>query len=840
MADLIKPPDGNQNLPTSAHGTSSPLDFPVTERSTLRFYWEATIKHRRLVFGIVLLVLVLVAVETLTTTRLYQGTARIEIKSGSTNVLPYQQVYEAGVDPRSIESDLRTQYSILQSRTIARGVISRLNLEPKSLPAERSGIILNTIDRTMTAARRAFRRLIDDRKAGGSGGADARTEELIDRLLAGISITQVFDSRLMDISYSSPSPRLAAAVADAWAEEFIDQDFQSKLKTTELATNFLRKELKELRVRLEQSERDLNEYARAKGIFTIEGSPNDVSQKLTELNTELTKAQASLAAEEAEYENIKGSKPESFPTSLRSAVLENLETRLSILRQKQANLAAKFGGEWPEVVQTDQEIRQVEDELRRERERALVDARLRYNASLSQFNRLSGLMSRQRQLAYRLNTDLVDFNTLKREADTNRELYEGLLARLKQAGVEAGLRDNDIRIIDRSRIPGDTYWPRRSVNLALALFVGLLLGLGVAATLHILDNRIHTPEDLTPLNFPSLGIVPLADELENESGPGLLSMPDRPRLPVTSKAGESDDVAPTNRGAGSFDTPAWEAYRRLRTCLLLSSPDNPPRRILVASSLPGEGKSTTAAHAGIVFAETGSRTLLIDLDLRKGGLSQLFNVNGELGMSVFLSGHRDLDREIRPTGIANLSILPAGLRPPNPAALLASKRLSTAIDVLSKQFEFIVIDTGPVLCYTDALIISKIVDGVVLVARAEQTPIKTLSTVGRQLVSVGATVFGVVINGVDVNETIYAPYYGVYSDGKPSWREAAMDWGNWAMAGSLQAWNKWHKSWQARETSSFLNSVLNRRVNTKRRSRPRSQPGSGPGPVLKRRDREGP
>jgi len=724
-------------------------------------------------------VLTLVTVETFTATPLYRASVRVEVAEAA-KVLPYQEVYQVAMDPRSMESDLRTQYSILQSRAMARGVIKRLNLTNERLVKlrEKSGVISETLRSMMRAVRNAIDRLTDE---GGPGGQNDPTEFMIDRLLSDLQITPVLESRLMDISYSSPNAKFAALVANAWAEEYIEQNFQSKLKTTEMATNFLRDELKELRVQVEQSERDLNDYARTKGIFTTEGSQNEVSQKLAELNTEITRAQASLIGEQAQYDEARTASTRRVPTNLRSSVTEEIEKRVAVLRQDYARLTSRFGPEWPEVVQTQHEMAQAEQELKHERERALEEAQGRYRASLQQFNRLSGLLDRQRQLAYRLNSDLVQFNTLKREADTNRQLYEGLLARLKQAGVEAGFRSNNIRIVDRARVPLDTWWPRRALNLALAVFGGLALGLGLAVSLHLLDTRIHTPEDVMALDMPSLGVVPKSKEVTDGANPFGLALPDQPQLQAETSSPES---ALTRSAA--LDSPMWEAYRRLRTCLLLSQSDKPPARILIASAMPGEGKTTTAAYTGVVLAETGAPTLLIDLDLRRGELTQLFEVENKWGMSVYLSGHSELEQEIRPTGVPNLSILPAGLRPPNPAALLSSKRLPIALERLDKQFRFIVIDTGPLLCYTDALILSTVVDGVVLVGRADETPIRNLKLAGEQLAGVGANLFGVLVNAMDVKEFGYSAYGAYYPYGND---RAVPPWTRF-FAGSGRLWRR--------------------------------------------------
>jgi len=323
---------------------------------------------------------------------------------------------------------------------------------------------------------------------------------------------------------------------------------------------------------------------------------------------------------------------------------------------------------------------------------------------------------------------------------------------LKEAGVSAGLKSSNIHIVERADVPRGPSGPRHGRNLALGLLMGLMLGVGLAFALDYFDNTLKTPDELEQhVALPSLGIVPRIDELSAKS---------RKALPASNNGNSNGDRGQLNHYVSPRSV-VWEAYRSLRTSILLSHSGNPPRRILVTSALPGEGKTTTALNTAIVLAQTGARTLLLDLDMRKPEVGRRFGLSDKSGMSIFLSGNSDLSSLITETPYSNLYVIPAGPLPPNPAELVGSQRWQKAISLLSEYFEYIVIDSPPVLSVADPVILSTKVDGVVLVVLAGKTPREAVRKAKSVLQGVGATVLGAMINNVDVDGH-YSYYYKYY------------------------------------------------------------------------------
>ena len=321
---------------------------------------------------------------------------------------------------------------------------------------------------------------------------------------------------------------------------------------------------------------------------------------------------------------------------------------------------------------------------------------------------------------------------------------------MKQAGISAGLRSSNVNIVDYAEIPRTTFAPRKTISLGLGLVLGFVLAVGVVFLAENLDKTIKTPDQIEALlALPSLGVIP---KIEGDSGRRLL-------LPAEGGIVDQEDPAIINAGSR-----IWEAYRSLRTSILLSCSGRQPQTLLITSTFSGEGKTTTASNTSIVFSQTGSPTLLIELDMRKPRLANEFGLSKVKGMSSFLSGNSDLASQIQKTKIPNLSILTSGPIPPNPAELIGSKRMSQALGILSQHFKYIIIDSPPVLSVTDARLLTSYVDGVILVVHGGKTNKNAIRRASDHLHQVGAKVLGTLINNVNVDSPEYSYYYKQYYD----------------------------------------------------------------------------
>ncbi|MDA2932710.1 polysaccharide biosynthesis tyrosine autokinase [Acidobacteria bacterium AH-259-D05] len=758
MSDLIKQ-EQTPTPPQPYQSQGSNYSFHPLEENSLDLldYWQVILKHKWLIVSVVLTVMAGVAIHTFTVTPVYKSTATIQIDPELIDVL---QASEAGVyAPAAVveEPYLRTKFNLLQSQAIALRVVIRLALaeDPIFNAPTRNGSLSETLSLLKESITSLF-------TAGGENHGTSFTEQerkdpqdlnaAAARLRGALQVTPVEGTRLVEISYISHDPGLAARVVNTLAEEAIEENFETQYKASTLARDFLQKQLLEMKIKVEKSEEELIHYVRAHNLFNLDQGSNFIMQKLEYLIGHMTEAEGELISITTRHEVVKKATVQNFPNALRNPTIVNLENRLFELEQTLRSLSIRFGPEWPDVIQVNEQILKVQEQILKEKEEAIEQAHFEYKAVLEQVKMFSAAQQKQQELVEQLNESSIQYNILKRETETNKQLYDGLLQRLKETGVSAGLRSSNIHIVDYAGIPGAIYRPRTSMNLALGLILGLVLGGGLALFMEYIDNTVKTPDDIQKfLALPSLGAIPAADTLSQLIHKSLVQ-----------HQSQSDGVSVLPYMESK--SPIWEAYRSLRTSILLSHSGKPPQTILVTSALPKEGKTTTVINTAIVLAQTGARTLIVDLDMRKPMLAGLFGVNGNQGMSTFLSGNSDLASQIREIGVPNLFLLTAGKQPPNPAELIGSERTESALRLLGEHFEYIVIDSPPILSVTDALVLSPLVDGSVLVIQAGKTPRNAVNKAKDHLVGVGAKILGAMINNVDLNNSKYAYYYRHYYD----------------------------------------------------------------------------
>jgi succinoglycan biosynthesis transport protein ExoP len=754
MPDLMKidqvlaPPGGHVPFPPQV------TEAMPEQSELLKWYLHILNKRKWLVLASVLTLLSGAAAQTYTTTPMYTSTAQIQIDVESPNVLPYQDIAQVQPYYYETESYSRTQHRILSSKVLASRVVTKLKLaQDKSFNRSTSPGVLRELVPKVTNF--VFGLIPNQRRQAPAAPRDEVAtltgDNLAYRLLGGLSVEPDRGSRIVNVSYSSHDPALAQEIVNSLAQEYIELNFETRYKAAMMATEFLNKELEQLKIRVEKSDETLLSYAREHGIVgEASEKENIVLQKLASLNEELTKVQADLITKAVQFEASRTATVPNFPENLKTTSITDIETRLSRSNQELASLLARYGQDWPEVAQKQREIFELDDQLVVQKQKALGKVRSDYELAQNHYRTISTALEDQKQLANKLNQDSIQFNILKREVDSNKQLYEGLLQRLKEASVSAGLRSSNIHIVQPGDYPQGASGPRHARNMFLGLLIGLILGIGFALAIDYFDNTVKTPDEVERyVVLPSLGIIPAIDDLRARK---------RRLLAPGNGTGEDAKASPYIMPGAAV----WEAYRSLRTSILLSHSGNPPRRILVTSALPGEGKTTTAINTAIVLSQTGARTLLVDLDMRKPEIGRKFGVNGHQGMSIFLSGNSDLSSQILETPYANLFIIPAGPQPPNPAELVGSARWHKALLLLGEYFEYVVIDSPPILSVADPVILSTKVDGVVLVVLAAKTAREAVKKAKASLQNVGATILGAMINNVDLQNAPYSYYYRHY------------------------------------------------------------------------------
>jgi capsular exopolysaccharide synthesis family protein len=514
-------------------------------------------------------------------------------------------------------------------------------------------------------------------------------------------------------------------------------------------------------MKVETSQEKLVRYQKEHEILGIDDKQNITTAKLDELNKALTAAESERMNKESVYRLVQAGDVDSIVSAASvldssatggqppSSLLETLRGKEADLKIQAAELNTQFGPAYPKLAQVNSQIKEVDVEILAEIRKVGGKIKGEYTAAVQREKMLHDALENQKQEANKLNESAIEYSLLKRDLDSNRQLYEGLLEKLKEAGVSAGLRSNNFRIVDVARVPTYPIEPNIPRNLAFAFMLGLTTGVGLAFVLEGLDNTVRTTEQAQMISgLPPLGMIPLGSRSSREG-----ASTKRLAIAASKEAVELiTQVRPQSQMA--------ESYRALRTSLLLSNLGAPPKVIMVTSALPQEGKTTTSINCAVVLAQKGVRVLLIDADLRRPSIHKTLGMAPRSGLSNVLTGSATLENSIaRSSILPNLDVLPAGTPPPNPAELLASTNMRDMLERLRAHYDHIVVDTPPTLSVTDAVVLSPRADAIVLVIRSGQTTKQALRRSRDILAQVSAKVSGVLLNAVDLSSPDYYYYY---------------------------------------------------------------------------------
>jgi capsular exopolysaccharide synthesis family protein len=741
----------------SGYGDSNLL----TREVHLMDYVRVLYKRRRLAITSFLVVFVSVVVYTFTQTPIFVAKVQLLIEPENPNVISFKEVIE---QDKSSTDYYQTQYKILQSRALAKRTIEATNLwNHAEFAGKDTGGVGSSLLTTVGLGGASDKK--NDLANGGNGGNASSTvassngpslvttpsvpmiqadetpaqSKVIDAFLEHVTVSPIRNSRLVDLMFESTDAALSAQSANALARAYIEQNLEFKFLSSKEASDWLGQRLGEQRKQVEASEQALQHYKEQTDALSLEDKQNIVVQTLAELNAAVTKARTERLQKEALYNQIQKIQSDravldTFPAILSNTFIQQLKGNLAELQRQQASLGEKYGEKHPEMLRVKRSIEEADAKLRGEIGKVVLSLKNDYEAALSQEKRLMGALESQKSEAMALSRKGIDYGVLSRDANTNRQMFDSLLQRAKETGVSAELKTSNIRVVDKAEVPRKPARPNKTLNLLLGLFGGGLFAVGLTFFFEYVDNRIKSPEEIKGyLGLSFLGLVPKLSDKE-ASGTPLLHT--------------------------GVPTLFAEAFRNLRTNILFSSTEEGGRSIVVTSTGPSEGKTTVASNLAVALAQSGQRVLLLDGDMRKPKVHTTFNESQTPGLSNVLVGNAKASEAVRKTPVQNLWLLVAGVAPPNPAELLGSQRFCDFLRTLQEQFDWVVVDTPPVMAVTDAAVVAHHANGVVFVIGCEQTSKHTASAALEQLKVAKARFLGGVLNKVDVERHAY--YYSHY------------------------------------------------------------------------------
>jgi succinoglycan biosynthesis transport protein ExoP len=731
--------------PTPRPGTTggAPKNlFPVDSDTHLLDRLNAIYKYRYVVISVFTLVLIGVIVRTYTTTPMYRATTTLLIedeRGASVAGFNAQSGAEYISDP---EPYFQTQLRILQGRELAGKVVDRLQLE--TIPEfngqgpQRTGLamVLHTM---AEQARGTARKLTGAAPPPPAAPGKPSHDGLINQFLASVQLEPVRGSRLVNVSITSSNPAFAARTSDALVEEYVKQNFLMRTEATQRSLDFLETEIRKQQTTVEESERAMADYREHNNALSLDDRQNTVSASLNQLNDQYTRAKTERIQKETLYRQVEGLSPstpqlDTIPAITMNPAVATLRQRLNDLQRERASLNERYGEKHEKVIANANQIDDTTKQYQMALAAALGTIKTEYETARQQETSLAAELNSQKGAAMDLNRKGVSYTVLEREAQSNRQIYEALLQRQKELQVVSNSGGNNVRLMDRAVVPGAPYTPDVKRNLLLGTLAGILLALGLVLAIDYLDDTVKTPEDITRrLKLPFLGLVPAVK---------------RQNHPLLSQE------VPHEFG---------EAFRALRTSLVFSSGTEGTRVIGLTSAQPLEGKTTTACNMAIALAYGGSRVLLIDADMRRPSVSRTLGIENTIGLSHLLTGQATARQAIRRTNVQNLWVMTAGMTPPNPSELLSSDRMKTLIaNVQNGPFDWVLIDTPPVLAVTDAVIIAPWVSGMVFIIGSEMTQRRLAERAVETLQTSRPHILGAVLNRVDIirNKYYYSRYYG--------------------------------------------------------------------------------
>ena len=754
--------DRSIDRPLAEFTQAKPYGVSGLEPTSFRDYLFVVLKRKWLILSLVLVVTSLVTIQAFRSPSIYAGETTIRIEQKAPNVLQTKDVVITG---QSDPNFWGTQLKLLENPALARQVVLSLDLQnnPSFFGGQTQGGIFTSLRRVFSKPKKVEESpavsptltvVGESEVTGGALTAEqlAKLEPYEDAIIGGETVEAITGTNLVRIRFVHADPEIAQKVANTLAEVFANNNLERSTQGSSKAEDLLAREIASLQTKIRHDQEAQFNYAKSKNLPLVNDTAGNLeATRLATLSGQLLTAENERKYLQAQLEAARKERdPFSIPDVNASARVEKLRDRISALKETRDALLITYTPEWPAVKKIDAQLKGLEAELDKAPPEIVTSIQRRYEAAVSRENLLRRSYETQKGTTTQQTRDQIDLLSMTQELESNRQRLNLLVQRQREFQLANGDRSNEVSIATYSRLPKEPIGPPRFRNIFVAFLLSLVAGIGLAFLLDFLDDTLKSVDDVDRyLHLPALALIPAGRDRGR-----LIGIPGAPQSP-----GPATTALAMVTDARS---PIAESYRHLRTSLLLSSAGQPPRTILVTSSQPSEGKTTTAINTAFMLAQTGAEVLIIDCDLRRPRLHAHFHAPNTKGLTNWLSGETEIESLMQTyESQPNLKFLTSGPVPPNPAELLGSDEMRKLLGILSERFSHVVVDSPPAISFTDASILSTMVDGVVLVVHGGRSSRAVVRRAKQQLLDVGAHIFGVVLNNVkmETQDYYYSGYY---------------------------------------------------------------------------------
>ena len=732
-------------------------------------YWSVIVKRKWVLITFAGSLIFFVGIFSFLVTPKYESTSTLLIEEGTSKILSIDETFGY---QSPVFRDLRffnTQLELLKSKSLAERTARKMNLLSRpefETYKEQKKSFLSSVGDFLTF------KWIKSKKDGANNRSEYLNRlnpysEIVEDFQKSMKVKPLRDTKLVEVSFTSISPILASEICNTLAEEFIDFSIEKRYATTRQASVFLSNQIANLREDLAAKERELQKYGQEENLFYLSNTESAVLSKFSDLNKAYTQAQIDRTKAEATYLELKDLDIDSI-TQSDNRVVQQIRADYTTIKNEYEEKSKIYKSSYPEMIK----LRSRLDSMNEELQKAADGAESDYRAALKREYSLKRLLDKQKADVAKMNSSAILYNSLKIEAENKRNLLNSLGEKQNETLVSeklGGLKAGNVSIIDKAEIQKNPVFPKKKLNLFLALLMGIFGGVGLCFIFEYLDNTVKGPEDVERLaGLPSLGVIPYFSP-EDMKKKKKFSHYLGHRYSYGKDIKVSEEILPKIKEIELINHlhPKFsisEDYRTLRTSLLLSNADAPPKSIAFSSALPSEGKTATVVNLAVSFSQLEEHVLVVDSDLRKPRLHRIFKTRNIGGLSGYLTGKIELNDAIQKTSIKNIWVLPSGPIPPNPAELLNSKKMRKMIEEVKKAFDVVLFDTPPILAVVDSLIISSLVDTTILVINADKLTRKPFLNAVKEVKRARGKIIGVVFNGLKARkgDYFYMDYYGYY------------------------------------------------------------------------------